>query len=177
MYAITLNLILSLHCIDGLTKLALMTCHHMIINPNANPICREGYGLGEKAPAVESSGIAEYLCAHPLLKAYSSTYHLFNNEYRGKCNGSKRDFSFKYHKLCDTFHRKVGFIMDSTFTYPYSSSQKDIDVREMFSNSWYSLHYSQIPNTVTELNCIPDVVLFASYLPRSLFRDSKDPCC
>lgn len=52
-----------------------------------NPICREGYGDNGKAPALESSGLAEYSCAYHLLKAHASVYHLFNNEYRSKLNG------------------------------------------------------------------------------------------
>lgn len=53
-----------------------------------NSICRNGYGAGAGAPAVESNGIGEYLCGHHLLKAHASVYHLFNNEYRSRINGT-----------------------------------------------------------------------------------------
>lgn len=52
-----------------------------------NPICREGYGANGKAPALESSGLAEYLCGYHLLKSHANAYHIFNNEYRSVLNG------------------------------------------------------------------------------------------
>lgn len=96
-----------------------------------NPICREGYGLGEKAPAVESSGLAEYQCVHHLLKAHASAYHLFNNKYRSKLDGKSDSlWLLSFYCLSSSSLGKVGFAMDMDFTYPYSESSEDIRARE-----------------------------------------------
>lgn len=49
-------------------------------------ICRHGYG-GGLAPALESSGVAHYQCAHNLLKAHAKVYHLYNEKYRSLQQG------------------------------------------------------------------------------------------
>lgn len=45
-------------------------------------ICYHGYGERNKAPAVNSNGIGDYLCMHNVLKAHARVYHVFDNEYR-----------------------------------------------------------------------------------------------
>lgn len=45
-------------------------------------ICFEGYGEQRKAPALNSTGVGDYLCMHNILKAHARVYHLYNNEYR-----------------------------------------------------------------------------------------------
>lgn len=52
-----------------------------------NSICRKGYGDGSFAPAIDSSGLAEYQCGFNLLNAHASAYHVFNNDFRSKLNG------------------------------------------------------------------------------------------
>lgn len=49
--------------------------------------CLEGYGGTLRAPALNKTGIAEYLCTHNLLKAHASAYHLFDKEYRSLSGG------------------------------------------------------------------------------------------
>lgn len=49
-------------------------------------ICNDGYGIGTKAPAIQSPQ-AEYMCAHNLLLAHAKTYHLYNQEFRRCQNG------------------------------------------------------------------------------------------
>lgn len=44
--------------------------------------CYQGYGVQRKAPALNMSGIADYLCSRTLLKAHAQVYHLYNNTYR-----------------------------------------------------------------------------------------------
>ncbi|XP_018320216.1 myrosinase 1 [Agrilus planipennis] len=51
-------------------------------------ICQEGYGNMDKAPALNLSGIADYLCGHNLLKAHAAVYHLYNDTYRESQNGT-----------------------------------------------------------------------------------------
>lgn len=50
-------------------------------------ICVEGYGDEEKAPAINSKGIGEYLCTHNLLKSHAAAYHLYDQEFRPRQNG------------------------------------------------------------------------------------------
>lgn len=50
-------------------------------------ICYHGYGELQKAPAINSTGIGEYLCMHNVLKAHARVYHLYDNEYRGTQEG------------------------------------------------------------------------------------------
>lgn len=45
-------------------------------------VCIEGYGGKGKAPALGMSGIADYLCAHNLLKAHAAAYHLYDDVFR-----------------------------------------------------------------------------------------------
>ncbi|CAG9854083.1 unnamed protein product [Phyllotreta striolata] len=40
-----------------------------------------GYGNDRAAPAVNQSGVGEYICAHNLLKAHAAAYHLYRKEF------------------------------------------------------------------------------------------------
>ncbi|KAJ8924532.1 hypothetical protein NQ315_007330 [Exocentrus adspersus] len=51
-------------------------------------ICHEGYGSGVKAPAIHSPGVGEYLCTHNFLKAHARAWHIYDEEFRSKQNGS-----------------------------------------------------------------------------------------
>lgn len=51
--------------------------------------CLEGYGNTYRAPALNRHGIAEYLCAHNLLKAHAKVYHLYNRQYRPLYGGKR----------------------------------------------------------------------------------------
>lgn len=50
-------------------------------------ICHEGYGDGAKAPGIKAAGIAEYLCAHTVIKAHAKAYHMFNDSFKEKQGG------------------------------------------------------------------------------------------
>lgn len=50
-------------------------------------ICKQGYGAVDKAPVLDSSGLADYQCTHNLLKSHANVYHLYNNNYRSKYSG------------------------------------------------------------------------------------------
>ncbi|XP_025830269.1 myrosinase 1-like isoform X1 [Agrilus planipennis] len=50
--------------------------------------CNAGYGEVGYAPALGMSGIADYLCAHNLLKSHAAVYHLFNDTYRTRNNAT-----------------------------------------------------------------------------------------
>lgn len=49
-------------------------------------VCQSSYG-GQGAPSLGSSGLADYQCAHNLLKAHAKAYHLYNEEYRATQKG------------------------------------------------------------------------------------------
>lgn len=51
-------------------------------------ICYEGYGSDAKAPMLNLSGIAEYLCAKNVLLAHAKAYRLYDDKYRKVHNGS-----------------------------------------------------------------------------------------
>ncbi|OWR51063.1 seminal fluid protein CSSFP021 [Danaus plexippus plexippus] len=50
-------------------------------------ICYEGYGSDLKAPLVNMTGIAEYMCAKNVLLAHAKVYRIYDEEYRKKQNG------------------------------------------------------------------------------------------
>lgn len=50
-------------------------------------ICVGGYGSTAKAPMMNMSGIAEYLCTKNLLLAHAKTYHVYQDLYRKEYNG------------------------------------------------------------------------------------------
>lgn len=52
-------------------------------------VCMAGYGDMQKAPALASSGILDYLCAHNLIKAHASAYHLYYDKFQATQNGNK----------------------------------------------------------------------------------------
>ncbi|KAG7306154.1 hypothetical protein JYU34_008749 [Plutella xylostella] len=50
-------------------------------------ICFEGYGSTTKAPAINATGIAEYICAKNLVTAHANAYYLYNNEFKASQGG------------------------------------------------------------------------------------------
>lgn len=49
--------------------------------------CLEGYGLPNRAPALNHHGVGEYLCTHYLLKSHARAYHIYDEEFRPKYKG------------------------------------------------------------------------------------------
>lgn len=49
--------------------------------------CLEGYGLANRAPALNHHGIGEYLCTHYLLLSHARAYHIYDKEFRPKYKG------------------------------------------------------------------------------------------
>lgn len=49
--------------------------------------CLLGYGGAVSAPVINSSGIADYLCLHHVLKAHAKVYHIYDEEFRPQYNG------------------------------------------------------------------------------------------
>src|SRR5699024_834149 len=74
--------------------------------------CQQGYGTGQKAPALTSSGVADYRCTHTILKAHAQAYHLYDEEFRADQGG------------------RVGIVIDSGWFEPPSGNQADLDAAE-----------------------------------------------
>lgn len=51
-------------------------------------ICYQGYGADTKAPRVNIKGVAEYMCAKNIVMAHAKAYHVYDQEFRPKYNGS-----------------------------------------------------------------------------------------
>lgn len=49
--------------------------------------CIEGYSSGNMAPGIKAPGTGEYLCAHHMLQAHSSAYHLYKEKYLSEQKG------------------------------------------------------------------------------------------
>lgn len=62
------------------------------------------YGLGTKAPAIEQSGIADYLCTHNVLLSNAAAYHLYKEKYFEEQQG------------------EVGICLTTRFSYPFNDT-------------------------------------------------------
>ncbi|KAJ8973914.1 hypothetical protein NQ317_000459 [Molorchus minor] len=62
-------------------------------------VCPSGYGYGQMAPAVSASGVGDYLCARTVLLAHAKAYHIYDEEFREKQNGSEFRVSLLYIKF------------------------------------------------------------------------------
>ncbi|XP_037297612.1 lactase-phlorizin hydrolase [Manduca sexta] len=61
---------------------------HWITINEPKEICYMGYGPGLAAPRINGSGYAEYLCSKNLLMAHAKAYHIYDEEFRPKQNGT-----------------------------------------------------------------------------------------
>ncbi|KAJ8936633.1 hypothetical protein NQ314_012249 [Rhamnusium bicolor] len=88
----------------------------------ARQICHEGYGIAEKAPAINSPGVAEYKCAHTVIKAHAKAYHIYQNEFKEKQGG------------------RVGIVVDTDWYEPASNTSEDKEAAErtlQFRWGWF----------------------------------------
>ncbi|XP_041985165.1 myrosinase 1-like [Aricia agestis] len=70
-------------------------------------ICYEGYGSDMKAPLVNLTGIAEYLCAKNVLLAHAKAYRLYDERYRKEQKG------------------EIGISLSCSWYEPMSDSEED----------------------------------------------------
>lgn len=54
-------------------------------------MCRYGYG-GMEIPAMNMSGIADYLCGHHVLLAHAKAYKLYHQAYNYQGNGKDKEY-------------------------------------------------------------------------------------
>lgn len=57
-------------------------------------VCKDGYGEMNKAPALNLSGIGEYVCMHNLLKAHAAAYHVYDKEFRPTQKGKYLQYTY-----------------------------------------------------------------------------------
>jgi len=55
--------------------------HWLTFNEPKN-FCQAGYGGVASAPALNYSGVADYMCAHTVLQAHARTYHLYSKKFK-----------------------------------------------------------------------------------------------
>lgn len=60
--------------------------HWVTIN-EPQQICHYGYGDTILAPALNSTGVAEYMCSKNLLLAHAKAYHIYDKEFRAQQKG------------------------------------------------------------------------------------------
>lgn len=75
-------------------------------------ICYEGYGSDVKAPMLNMTGIAEYMCAKNVLLAHAKAFHLYDDVYRSRQNG------------------RIGISISCTWYEPASDSPEDHQAAE-----------------------------------------------
>lgn len=61
---------------------------HWITMNEPREVCYQGYGIDTKAPQLNISGYAEYLCAKNLLVSHARAYHIYDQEYRPTQQGT-----------------------------------------------------------------------------------------
>lgn len=71
--------------------------------------CVDGYGRDYHAPALNYSGVGEYLCAHHVLKSHAVAYHLYRDSFY------------------DRFKGQVGITLNSFFYYSDSNDTIAVD--------------------------------------------------
>lgn len=82
--------------------------HWITFNEPAG-FCTDGYGNDVHAPAINEHGIAEYLCAHNVLKSHALAYHLY------------KDFYYEQYK------GQVGITLNAGFSYSDTNDTVAID--------------------------------------------------
>lgn len=85
--------------------------------------CLAGYGMGGAAPAITMPGIADYLCAHNILRAHAKAWHIYDQEFRPTQKG------------------KISITLDTAWYEPESNSTEDEIAAErklQFEFGWFA---------------------------------------
>uniref|UniRef100_A0A2A4JPS5 beta-glucosidase n=1 Tax=Heliothis virescens TaxID=7102 RepID=A0A2A4JPS5_HELVI len=93
-------------------------------------ICYQGYGAATKAPRLNFKGVAEYMCAKNLLLAHAKAYHIYDQEFRPKYNGSIFiSFSAQFHEPETEEHIQAAYESNQcewgVYTHPIFSDAGD----------------------------------------------------
>lgn len=110
-------------------------------------VCKQGYGGTDKAPVLNSNGLADYQCNHNLLKSHASVYHLYDNNYRSKYNG------------------KIGIVIDGGYLFPETDTEANLAAQHR--GFQFGVTHQTPPNSA--LKCHLSVrSLRSPHLPRRL---------
>lgn len=75
-------------------------------------VCNAGYGDVVYAPALNLSGIGEYICAYNVLKSHASVYRLYNETFKPKQKG------------------RISLVVDILYPLAASNSSADIEAQK-----------------------------------------------
>ncbi|KAJ8983484.1 hypothetical protein NQ317_014943 [Molorchus minor] len=89
-------------------------------------VCEAGYGTGQYAPGVVSSGIGDYICAYNLLLAHAKAYHIYDENYRATQGG------------------RISMVIDTHWFEPGSDSEKDQEASERILQFYFGLYANPI---------------------------------
>ncbi|KAJ8920012.1 hypothetical protein NQ315_006543 [Exocentrus adspersus] len=85
-------------------------------------VCQSGYGYGELAPAIASSGVDDYVCSRNILLAHAKAYHIYDDEFR------------------ETNKGRIAMVIDTIWYEPGSDSPADIEAAERAMQFNYGLY-------------------------------------
>lgn len=118
------------------------------------PVCYNSYSTGCHAPGKKIPGIGEYICGHNMLKAHARAYHIYQDEFKSKQNGSigiVENLKQYYNKFDnDTESAEIAFQFDNGWmlhpifskTGDYPKVMKDIIKRKSEAEGY---EWSRLP--------------------------------
>ncbi|KAG7299996.1 hypothetical protein JYU34_017033 [Plutella xylostella] len=121
-----------------------------------NEICYLGYGHVLEAPALNASGIADYLCAKNLVIAHARAYRLYTSQYKPLHGGRVGIvFSANWHvplnpdseadKLADTLHFQAKFGIYANPIFGYGGFPKEYSERVAEKSAAQGFPRSRLP--------------------------------
>lgn len=95
-----------------------------------------GYGDGDSAPAVNASGVVDYLCYYVATLSHAKVYHLYNEAFREKQNGRLENFVQFWLLQSNYLQGKIGITVSINWFEPATSSQADLEATDRMRDFW-----------------------------------------